>query len=135
MTNAWHHGLTGTGSPLFPQAYTYGAFWGLGNLFVNGSLVEERHLVHFMTTEMVRNADYELVLGEDLPVDPSDAPVEGQAHHTHGIFIPLEIPADGPPRFDPVDTAFTLPNGQDQPFVHIMFEEDCIVTGPYDETC
>lgn len=136
MTNAWHHGLTGTGSPLMPRAYTYGALWGLGNVYVNGSLAEERHFFHFMTTAVVRNGTYHLMTDEQMPVPPSEAPVPGQQHHTHGIVIPMEIPEQGPPRFDPVDTAFTLPNGKRQPFIHIMFEEDCITAGPYtDDSC
>ena len=37
--------------------------------------------------------------------------------------------------FDPVLTAFELPNGKNQPFIHIMFDEDTIVnTGNADNS-
>ncbi|MFC7197340.1 hypothetical protein ACFQL4_26350 [Halosimplex aquaticum] len=30
VTNSWLHGVTGTGSPLLPTEFAYGAFWGSG---------------------------------------------------------------------------------------------------------
>lgn len=129
MVNAWHHGVSGTGTPLFPRAYTYGAFWALGDVVVDGDVTSSNHVVHFMTTEVTRDIDYRLVIDEELPLDADNTPA-GQLHHTHGIVLPVRVTPDGP-AFQPVQTGFTLPNGMTQPFIHIMFEQDRIVKGPY----
>lgn len=39
-------------------------------------------------------------------------------HTTHGILSPIKAMPDGP-EFDPVSTAFELPNGETRPFVHV----------------
>lgn len=122
MTNAVIHGDTGIGTPLEPRQYLYGAFWGAGDLLVNGEVADTNREVHFMTTEVVRNKEYELVIGEDLPLSDDEA-FAGRSHHTHGILPPIKATSDGP-KFNPVSTAFELPNGETQPFIHIMFDED-----------
>lgn len=124
MTNAVIHGDTGIGTPLEPRQYLYGAFWGVGDLLVNGEVADTNREVHFMTTEVVRNEEYELAIGEDLPLGEEEA-FAGQSHHTHGILPPIKATPDGP-EFDPVSTAFELPNGETQPFIHIMFDEDTV---------
>jgi len=129
MTEDFHHGTTGTGSPLMPRVFTHGAFWGLGALFVNGEKVDEGRMMHLMTTQVVRNRDYELVHTADLPLDPDERHIRDQAHHTHLMMPPIKaVPGKGPV-FDPVPTAFELPNGMTQPFLHIMFEQDEISSG------
>lgn len=124
MTNAVIHGDTGIGTPLEPRQYLYGAFWGVGDLLVNGEVADTNREVHFMTTEVVRNEEYELAIGENLPLGEEEA-FAGQSHHTHGILPPIKATPDGP-KFDPVSTAFELPNGETQPFIHIMFDEDTV---------
>lgn len=130
LVNGYHHGITATGSPLMPRVYTYGAFWAVVDVYVNGELASEHQVGHFMTTQVVRNADYELAIDEELPLPPSDRPIVGQTHHTHGVVFPFAATPDGP-RPRPVNTSFTLPNGQDQPFIHVMFEQDRVVEGPF----
>lgn len=125
MTDAFIHGETGTDSPLFPKIFAYGAFWGIGNIKVNGELADTDKWVHFMTTQNVRNMNYDFVTSEGLPLMPEDT-FSGQVHHTHVIVRPIKITPEGPV-FDPVKTAFTLPNGKNQPFIHIMFEQETIV--------
>lgn len=125
VTDTWTHGSTGTDSPLFPKVFTYGAFWGIGNIIVNGKVADRDKWVHFMTTQIVRDKNYRLAIGEELPLKPENT-IAGQLHHTHMIVRPIKITPAGP-KFDPVKTAFTLPNGKKQPFLHIMFEEDTIV--------
>ncbi len=125
VTDTWTHGNTGTDSPLFPKVFTYGAFWGIGNIIVNGKVADRDKWVHFMTTQTVRDKNYRLAIGEELPLKP-EATIAGQVHHTHIIVRPIKITPEGP-KFDKVKTAFTLPNGKKQPFIHIMFEEDTIV--------
>lgn len=129
VTDAWIHGNTGTESPLFPRVFTYGTFWGVGEVIVNGNVVNENQWIHFMTTQTVRNQDYELAVQSELPLAPKNT-IAGQVHHTHVVVRPVEITARGPV-FEPVHTKFTLPNGKHQPFLHIMFEEDTLVTDDF----
>ncbi|ELZ10198.1 hypothetical protein C478_14927 [Natrinema thermotolerans DSM 11552] len=131
LTGSSLHGITGTGSPLFPQVYTYGASWGVGHLEVNGERATEEgmRVVHFMTTATVRDERYRMVLDEELPLAPAET-IAGQIHHTHGVVLPIRPTPDGPV-YDPVPTAFELPNGETQPFIHAMWEQDEIVEGPF----
>lgn len=129
LTNTVHHGNTDTGSPLMPEAYTYGAFWALSDLYVNGELAQELMLAHFMTTETVRDADYEIVFDDGLPLPQEDTPT-GAIHHTHGVVFPIQGTPQGPV-FQPVNTSFELTNGQTQPFIHAMWEEETISEGPH----
>jgi hypothetical protein len=126
MLDDVHHGATGTGTPLMPQVWTVGAFWGVGEVYVNGELEAPRQVMHLMTSETVRTTDYSLALQEDLPLAPGEWHVEGQPHHTHLIVLPVEATDKGPV-FSPVPTAFELPNGETQPFMHVMFEQDTVV--------
>lgn len=131
LTNAWHHGQTGTGSPLMPQVYTYGAFWAIVDVYINDDLVNEHYVGHFMTTQNVRHSDYSLALDEELPLDVDDTPT-GQEHHTHGVVFPIKATDKGPIH-EPLKTCVQLPNGQTQPFIHGMWEEDEILQGPHAE--
>ncbi|WP_049923472.1 cupredoxin domain-containing protein [Halopiger djelfimassiliensis] len=130
---AWHHGQTGTGSPLMAQLYDYAACWGVGDVIVNGEQATEDgfRVIHFMTTQTVRDERYRLAIDEELPLAP-DETIAGQIHHTHGVVLPIR-PTDEGPVYDPVPTAMELPNGETQPFIHAMWEQDEIVDGPFDE--
>lgn len=123
MLDSVHHGATGTGSPLMPKVETHAAFWGVGNLYINGEKVDDHRVMHVMTTEVVRDRDYRLVHGRDLPLEPEERHVRDQEHHTHLMMPPVKGSPKGPV-FSPVPTAFDLPNGKKQPFIHIMWEED-----------
>lgn len=123
MLDSVHHGTTGTGSPLMPKVDTVAALWGVGELHINGEEVDDHRVMHVMTTEVVRNKDYELVHTEDLPLAPEERHISDQEHHTHLMMPPIKGSPQGPV-FSPVPTAFELPNGENQPFLHIMFEQD-----------
>ncbi len=129
LTGAWIHGGSATESPLFPRAFAYGAFWALGRVVVNGEVVNQEQWIHFMTTQTVRDKDYRLATQDELPLDPRDT-IAGQIHHAHIVVRPVANTPGGPV-FEPVHTAFTLSNGQKQPFLHIMFEQNTIVRGPF----
>jgi hypothetical protein len=126
-----HHGTTGTGSPLMPQVYNYGAYWAIGRLWVNGEGPQIR-VTHAMTTEVVRDTSYLLATDERMPLPPEDRLVSTQNHHTHIVVVPVKPTALGP-EFAPVKTAFTVKKGKlkgkKQPSIHIMFEQDNIVSG------
>ncbi|HZD52395.1 MAG TPA: hypothetical protein VE175_05070 [Woeseiaceae bacterium] len=125
MIDSEHHGSTGTGSPLMPEVKTYAAFWGVGMISVNGKPAGKR-MIHLMTTEPVRDRDYHLVFQDQLPLAPEERQFRDQDHHTHLVVLPIEPRPNGPV-FAPAPTAFKLPNGMMQPFMHIMFEQDEIV--------
>lgn len=127
MIDSYHHGATGTGTPLMPKVRTYAAFWGVGAVYVNDELVTPNQVMHMMTTEVVRDKDYHLALEEEMPLAPEDRIVKSQAHHTHLIIFPFKAVEGQGPVFAPLKTAFMLPNGKPQPFMHIMFEQDRIV--------
>jgi hypothetical protein len=111
-TNFIHHGMTGIGTKLMPTSPTYVAFWGIGTLQVNGTEVANNRLVHLMTTCRVRNAEYKLVFDDD---------VDCTKMHTHLMLPNVAVTSSGPVT-SPVPTGFILPNGVEQPFLHIMFE-------------
>ena len=124
FTKDYLHGATGTGTPLMPKQYTYGAWWGLGALFINGEKVDDHRVMHLMTTKVVRDKNYNLVFSKDMPLSADERHIADQEHHTHLMMPPIRgVPGKGPV-FDPVPTAFELPNGKQQPFLHIMFEQD-----------
>ncbi|WP_408958047.1 hypothetical protein [Natrinema sp. 74] len=131
FTDGFLHGITGTGSPLFPRVYTYGASWGVGNVHVNGELATDdgMRVIHFMTTQTVRDERYRMALDEEMPLEPENT-IAGQIHHTHGVVLPIKPTPDGPV-YAPVPTAFELPNGETQPFIHAMWEQDTLVEGPF----
>jgi hypothetical protein len=126
LLNGYHHGSTGTGTPLMPQVWTIGAFWGVGEVHVNGELRSKKRVMHLMTTETVRDNDYHLALQEEMPLAPGEWLVKDQPHHTHLIVLPIQATKQGP-KFKPLKTAFNLGDGKTQPFMHIMFEQDTVV--------
>jgi hypothetical protein len=133
ITNAWHHGLGLPGSPLMPRVYNYGAFWGVGDVVIDGEVATEDgfRVIHFMTTQTARDQDYRLAIDEELPL-AEDETIAGQNHQTHGVVLPIRPTEDGPV-FEPVPTAFELPNGDAQPFIHAMWEQDEVVEQPFAE--
>jgi len=111
--NALQHGATGIGTPLMPQLMSFIAFWGAADLYVDGELAGGKRFVHFMLSERVRDADYNLVF--NAGVDP-EGPLQA-----HLILPPVALTKDGPSP-SAVPTSFILPNGSPQPFLHIMYE-------------
>jgi hypothetical protein len=108
-----------------PRLFNYGALWGVGALKVNGEVVEEGRVMHFVTTENVRKADsYQLAIDEELPL-AEDERLLGHPHHTHLFLPPIKATPEGP-QPSPVPTQFELENGETQPFVHFMWDEDAI---------
>jgi hypothetical protein len=125
VTGTWLHGVTGTGTPLMPRMFNYAALWGVGALRVNGEVAEKGRVIHFMTSENVRKADsYGLALDEEIPLS-EDERYLGHPHHTHLFLPPIKATPEGP-QASPVPTEFELPNGENQPFIHYMWDEDTI---------
>jgi len=114
VTNYILHGFTGIGTPLMPSEYTYFAFWGIGNIYKNGVIVDKMRLVHGMLTEYVRTKGYKLAFDNQV------TPTALQFH----LMVPPFKPNKTTMSFDksPVHTGFKLPNGMELPFWHVMFE-------------
>jgi len=118
--NALQHGATGIGTPLMPQLMAFIAFWGKADLYVNGVIQngadDQMRFVHFMLSERVRSSVEDgYTLAFDADVDP-----EG-SRQAHLILPPVALTPSGPAG-SPVSTGFTLPNGVEQPFLHIMYD-------------
>lgn len=73
--------------------------------------------MHSMITCHVRDASYQLVF---------DDAVDCSRIHTHLMLPNVQIVVDAGGNYtevaSPVPTGFTLPNGMEQPFLHVMFE-------------
>jgi len=113
-TNHILHGFTRIGTALMPSEYTYFAFWGMGAVMKNREVMDKPRLVHGMLTEYVRGENYKLV--EDSEVTPG-------RRHFHLMVAPM-MPnmQEGTFTHKNVKTGFTLPNGMELPFWHVMFE-------------
>jgi len=111
-TNIIQHGATGIGTSLMPGAYTYVAFWGVAELSVDGKVVASNRIIHGMITSNPRDAEYKL--GFDQDVDNSKI--------VFHLMMPNTEATPNGPRQSPVPTGFLLPNGAEQPFLHLMFE-------------
>lgn len=109
------HGKTGIDTRLEPTSYLYGAFWGVGDLYINDTLVSNNRVVHAMATERVRSSDqqgYRLLFDKELPHRGI------QAH----LLLPEMVMVNGTMKKQPVPTNYTLPNGQNQTFIHVAFD-------------
>jgi len=114
VTNIILHGFTNIGTPLMPSEYTYFAFWGMGSVSKNGEVLQQPRLIHGMLTEYVRTEGYELAMDEE--VTPT-------RRHFHLMVAPFAPDMENMTYVKkPVKTGFTLPNGKELPFWHVMFE-------------
>lgn len=111
-TNVTIHGMTGIGSKLVPTISNQVVFWGVGSFEVNGSLIASNRVVHLMTSCNSRDVDYKLLF---------DDGVDCGSTHTHVVLSNVEITPTGPEQ-SPLPSGFILPNGVEQPFIHLMFE-------------
>lgn len=114
VTNTILHGFSRIGTPLMPSEFAYAAFWGMGQVLKNGKETDGPREVHVMLTEQVRGKDYQLV--SDPEVDPTKLQL-------HIIVAPVK---PGQPGMVPVDTGFSLKNGEKLPFWHVMFEQPTV---------
>ncbi|MDW7733524.1 MAG: hypothetical protein SCH66_13985 [Methanolobus sp.] len=115
IVDSYLHGRTGIGTRMVPTTYAYGALWGVGDLYINGELVSDNRLVHIMATEQVRTTDdeFRLLFDDELP---------HEGIHTHLVLPDVAVTSEGPVQ-EPVPTGYMLPDGTEQPFMHVMFED------------
>jgi hypothetical protein len=117
-TNVLMHGATGIGTPLVDEVLSYVTVWGLGTIYVDGEKVGDKRMVHVMVSERTRDDDFKLGFGVANP----------DKLEVHLIMPPLEGSPTGMVA-SPVPTGVTLPNGKDQPFIHVNFYGDTQVQG------
>jgi len=110
------HGRTAIDTRLEPTSYVYGAVWGVGELYINDTLVSDNRVIHAMATERLRSSDeqgYRLLIDKELP---------HRGIQAHLVMLDMVMAPNGTMQKEPVPTNYTLPDGQEQPFIHIAFD-------------
>jgi hypothetical protein len=99
-----------------PTTYTYGTIWGVGELYVNGTLVNDNRIIRIIASERVNSSDtegYKLLFDKEL----SHKGIETR------LFLPdLLLTKDGTMEKRPELTNIILPDGQNQSFINVIFE-------------
>jgi len=117
-TDVLMHGATGIGTPLVAREFSYITAWGVGDIYVDGEMADSGRVVHVMVSERTRDADY--MSGFDVAMP--------DALEIHLAMPPVRVSPDGP-QPSPVPTGVMLPNGAEQPFIHVNFYGNAEVTG------
>jgi len=91
------HGVTGLGTRLMPTEWTYVDTWGKGDIYKNGKLVAEDHMIHTMVTEVVRGEGYRLLFDGEVGQRP------GKTLH---LMIPPYKPTEEGMKKSPLKTMF-----------------------------
>jgi hypothetical protein len=109
-TNVLMHGGTGIGTPLVAQEFSYITAWGVGDIYIDGEKVDSKRVIHIMVSERTRDDDFKIGFGVAKPDELE----------IHLAMPPLKGSKTGPVP-SPVPTGVKLPNGKDQPFIHVNF--------------
>ncbi len=109
-TNVLMHGGTGIGTPLVAEEFSYITVWGLGDIYIDGEKVDSKRVVHVMVSERTRDDAFKVGFGVAKPDELE----------IHLAMPPLKGSPTGPVP-SPVPTGVTLPNGAEQPFIHVNF--------------
>jgi len=116
--NVLMHGGTGIGSPLVTEVFSYITAWGIGDMYIDGELVDQGRVMHIMVSERTRDDDFKIGFGVANP----------DQLEIHLAMPPLKGSPTGPVA-SAVPTGVMLPNGKEQPFIHANFYGDASVTG------
>jgi len=109
-TDVYMHGSTEIGTPLMPTMMSYVTLWGFGDLYRNDELIDSMRIIHVMVSERQRTDDFKLGFGAAKPDELE----------IHVIMPPTKASPSGPVG-NPVPTGFILPNGVEQPFIHVNY--------------
>ncbi|VAW18195.1 hypothetical protein MNBD_ALPHA12-1163 [hydrothermal vent metagenome] len=109
-TDILMHGATGIGTPLVAQEFSYITVWGLGDLYIDGKLADTMRIIHVMVSERTRNANFKIGFGV---AEPDKLEIH--------LMLPPQKGAMTGPVDSPVPTGLMLPNGKEQPFIHVNF--------------
>lgn len=122
LVDDFFYGNSSTDGFIEPVAYTYSAVWGVGEFYVNGTLVNDNRVIRVMASERINSSDNE---GYKFPSD-KELPQKGIETR---LFLPdLVITKSGTMEKQSVPTNYTLPDGQNQSFINLIFE-DCQLEG------
>lgn len=106
-----------------PITYTYGAIWGVGEFYVNGTLINDNRIIRIIASEHVNSSDkegYKLLFDKEL----THKGIETR------LFLPdLVVTKNGTIEEQPVPTNFTLSNGKNQSFINVIFENSRLEGG------
>lgn len=111
-------GANGIGTPLVAEEFSYITAWGIGDLYIDGELVDTKRVVHVMVSERTRDDDFKVGFGVAKPDDLE----------IHLMLPPAKGSMNGPV-MSPVPTGLILPNGVEQPFIHVNFYGDADLDG------
>ncbi len=117
-TDVLMHGNTGIGTPLVTREFSYITAWGIGNIYIDGELVGDKRIIHVMVSERTRDDNFQIGLGVANP----------DKLEIHLLMPPLKGSPTGPVP-SPVPTGVTLPNGAEQPFIHVNFYGNAELNG------
>jgi len=117
-TNVLMHGGTGIGTPLVAEEFSYITAWGIGDIYVDGTLADSKRVVHIMVSERTRDDEFKVGFGVAKPDELE----------IHLAMPPLKGSPTGPLP-SPVPTGVMMPNGQEQPFIHVNFYGNASLEG------
>lgn len=117
-TNVLMHGDTGIGTPLVSREFSYITLWGVGDLYKNGELIDKGRIIHVMVSERTRDDNFKVGFGVAKPD-------ELEIH----LALPPKKGTPTGPVDSPVPTGVELPNGVEQPFMHVNFYGNIKMTG------
>jgi len=117
-TDVLMHGASGIGTPLVAEVFSYITAWGIGDMYIDGTKVDSKRIVHIMVSERTRDDEFTVGFGV---ANPDELEI-------HLAMPPLKGSPTGPVS-SPVPTGVMLPNGKEQPFVHVNFYGNAKLTG------
>lgn len=122
LVDDFFYGNSSTESFMEPVVHTYSAVWGVGEFYANGTLVNDNRLIRVMASERVNSSDnegYKLLSDKESP----------QKSIETRLFLPdLVVAKNGTVDKQPVPTNVTLPDGTNQSFINVIFE-NCRLEG------
>lgn len=117
-TDVLMHGATGIGTPLVSKEFSYITLWGVGDFYRDGKLIDTGRIIHVMVSERTRDDNFKVGFGVAKPD-------ELEIH----LAMPPKKGSPTGPVDSPLPTGVILPNGKEQPFIHVNFYGNINVEG------
>jgi len=100
------------------EEFSYITLWGVGDFYRDGELVDQGRIIHVMVSERTRDDDFKIGFGVAIP----------DKLEIHLAMPPQKGTPNGPVD-SPLPTGVILPNGVEQPFVHVNFYGNIEIKG------
>lgn len=75
------HGATGIGTPLVTEEFSYITAWGIGDIYIDGELVDSKRVIHVMVSERTRDDDFQVGFDvakpDELEIHLAMSPLKG----------------------------------------------------------